>query len=100
MGGMMCACTRVRAAGVPLNDARALAYRLLTTVYLGTVNSSKETRDRSRALAKEVRARLCGWVALSGGGGLEGQHAILVGWLQRPPSVSVCVCGPRWLHPV
>ena len=32
--------------GERVDDAKALAGRLFTTVYMGTVNSSKETRDR------------------------------------------------------
>jgi NAD+ synthase (glutamine-hydrolysing) len=34
------------APGEPLGDAKALAGRLLTTVYMGSDNSSAETRAR------------------------------------------------------
>jgi hypothetical protein len=38
-------------------SANELASRLFSTVYLGTVNSSNETRIRAEALAAEVLAK-------------------------------------------
>lgn len=35
-------------------SAQQLAGRLLTTVYMGTVNSSQETKDRASSLARQV----------------------------------------------
>lgn len=43
-------------AGEGPADARELAGRLLSCVYMGTVNSSKETRERAKALADQVGA--------------------------------------------
>ena len=37
-----------------VESAQQLAGRLLTTVYMGTVNSSRETKDRAAALARQV----------------------------------------------
>jgi NAD+ synthase (glutamine-hydrolysing) len=37
-----------------VNSAQQLAGRLLTTVYMGTVNSSRETKDRAASLARQV----------------------------------------------
>ncbi|GBF95639.1 glutamine-dependent NAD(+) synthetase [Raphidocelis subcapitata] len=37
-----------------VDDARGLAGRLLTTVYMGSENSTRETRDRAALLASEV----------------------------------------------
>ena len=39
-----------------VQTAEQLAHHLLTTVYMGTINSSEETRDRARRLAAEVGA--------------------------------------------
>lgn len=39
----------------PLGSAQDMAGRLLTTVYMGTVNSSRATQDRADALAKQVQ---------------------------------------------
>jgi NAD+ synthase (glutamine-hydrolysing) len=36
------------------DSAPELAHRLLTTVYMGTVNSSKDTQQRAAALAQQV----------------------------------------------
>ena len=40
--------------GEELPSAQALAGRLLSTVYMGTVNSSDATRSRASKLAKQV----------------------------------------------
>ncbi len=40
----------------PLPDAKALASRVLSTVYMGTVNSGGDTRRRAAALAAEIGA--------------------------------------------
>ena len=40
--------------GEKIDSATDLAGRLLTTVYMGTINSSKETQERAAALAKQV----------------------------------------------
>ena len=37
-----------------VESAQQLAGRLLTTVYMGTVNSSRETKDRAASLARQV----------------------------------------------
>jgi NAD+ synthase (glutamine-hydrolysing) len=37
-----------------VESAQQLAGRLLTTVYMGTVNSSRETRDRAASLTRQV----------------------------------------------
>ena len=37
-----------------VESPQQLAGRLLTTVYMGTVNSSKETKDRAASLARQV----------------------------------------------
>lgn len=37
-----------------VDSAQQLAGRLLTTVYMGTVNSSRETKDRAASLARQV----------------------------------------------
>ncbi|KAG1675369.1 hypothetical protein FOA52_012288 [Chlamydomonas sp. UWO 241] len=37
-----------------IDDAQALANRIFVTAYMGSVNSSRETRDRSKQLASEV----------------------------------------------
>ena len=39
-----------------IQDHRDLANRILTTIYMGTVNSSLDTRKRAEALAKEIGA--------------------------------------------
>lgn len=44
-------------ASESVGTAHELAGRLLTTVYMGTVNSGKETRDRAASLAQQV----CRW---------------------------------------
>ena len=43
------------AADEPVDSAPELAHRLLTTVYMGTVNSSSETRSRAADLAEQAR---------------------------------------------
>ena len=47
-----------RICGIPdssmITDAKDLANRLLTTVYMGTSNSSTETRERAKTLAQEI----------------------------------------------
>ena len=40
----------------PVTDARQLAQAILTTVYMGTVNSSQATRRRAAHLAQDVGA--------------------------------------------
>lgn len=40
----------------PLEDPSHIAHAILTTVYMGTVNSSSVTRDRASSLAKEIGA--------------------------------------------
>ena len=40
----------------PVTDARQLAQAVLTTVYMGTVNSSQATRRRAARLAQDVGA--------------------------------------------
>ncbi|CAD7695941.1 unnamed protein product [Ostreobium quekettii] len=40
--------------GEPIDNARELAQRIFTTLYLGTVNSSEETRLRSKMLAEQI----------------------------------------------
>lgn len=37
-----------------VDDPQALAHRVFATVYMGTSNSSKETRERARTLAAEI----------------------------------------------
>ncbi len=37
-----------------VDSAEELAGRLLTTVYMGTVNSGKETQERAKLLAQQV----------------------------------------------
>lgn len=44
-------------ASESVGTAEELAGRLLTTVYMGTVNSGKETQDRAASLALQV----CCW---------------------------------------
>ena len=39
-----------------VDSAEELASRLLTTVYMGTVNSGKETQERAKLLAQQVRS--------------------------------------------
>lgn len=39
-----------------MDSAQELASRIFTTVYMGTVNSSRETRDRATRLAAQVGA--------------------------------------------
>jgi NAD+ synthase (glutamine-hydrolysing) len=51
MGGVASA-----AAPLPLPDAKALAARVLSTVYMGTENSGADTRRRAAALAGEIGA--------------------------------------------
>ena len=41
-----------------VESPQQLAGRLLTTVYMGTVNSSQETKDRAASLARQVAACL------------------------------------------
>jgi len=43
-------------ADIPLPSTKALAKHIFTTVYLGSENSSRETRSRSAALAAEIGA--------------------------------------------
>ena len=46
--------------GERIESASDLAGRLLTTVYMGTVNSSRETQERAESLAKQVQ-HFHGW---------------------------------------
>ena len=41
-------------ASAQVKSPQQLAGRLLTTVYMGTVNSSQETKDRAASLARQV----------------------------------------------
>jgi len=42
--------------GSPVPDAKALASRVLSTLYMGTANSGEETRSRAGTLASEIGA--------------------------------------------
>ena len=42
------------AEGEDITDAAELSSRIFTTVYMGTVNSSRQTRQRAKTLAAEV----------------------------------------------
>ena len=42
--------------GEKVGSAQELAHRIFTTVYMGTVNSGSETKDRARNLAKQIGA--------------------------------------------
>lgn len=49
------ACDDAHGDSTPLpSSASELAHRLLTTVYMGTENSSRETRNRSKLLAEQI----------------------------------------------
>ena len=58
-----------------VDSAQQLAGRLLTTVYMGTVNSSRETKDRAASLARQVLSL-----------GAESGHRI--------PTEHTCSCQP------
>lgn len=42
------------AEGEPFTSASDFSNRIFTTVYMGTVNSSPETRQRAKTLSKEI----------------------------------------------
>ncbi len=46
-------------ASESVSSAHELAGRLLTTVYMGTVNSSKQTQERASVLAQQVHCQAC-----------------------------------------